>query len=82
MTSEYNYAKHLREIILETLSGEDKGEQAYRHYTYDVSCGKFLNTLLFMALRKAKALEKFRSVSSGLAGLPTLTWCAQVGYSN
>ncbi len=60
VTSEYDYAKHLREIILETLSGGDKGERAYRHYLYDVSCGKFLNTLLLLTLRKAKSLETFK----------------------
>lgn len=62
VTSDYNYAKHLREIILESLSGGDKGERAYRQYTYDVSCGKFMNTLLLLTLRKAKALETFKYV--------------------
>jgi hypothetical protein len=60
VTSEYNYARHLREIILETLSGGSKSEAAYRNYMYDVSCGKFLNTLLLLTLRKAKALETFK----------------------
>ena len=60
VTSDYNYARHLREIILESLSGGDKGEHAYRQYTYDVSCGKFMNTLLLLTLRKAKALETFK----------------------
>ncbi|PMD47972.1 hypothetical protein L207DRAFT_416786 [Hyaloscypha variabilis F] len=60
VTSEYDYAKYLREIVLETLSGGDKGERAYRHYLYDVSCGKFMNTLLLLTLRKARALETFR----------------------
>jgi hypothetical protein len=62
VTSEYNYAAHLRELTLETLSGGEKGERAYRHYLYDVSCGKFMNTLLLLTLRKAKALETFKSV--------------------
>lgn len=62
VTSEYDYAKYLREIVLETLSGGETGERAYRHYLYDVSCGKFMNTLLLLTLRKAKALETFRSV--------------------
>lgn len=62
VTSEYDYAKHLREVILETLSGGEKGERAYRHYLYDVSCGKFMNTLLLLTLRKARALETFKYV--------------------
>lgn len=60
VTSDYNYARFLKEIVLDTLSGGDKGEHAYRHYLYDVSCGKFMNTLFLLTLRKAKALEKFR----------------------
>lgn len=60
VTSEYNYAKHLRDISLDTLSAGIKAEQAYKPYIYNVSCGKFMNTLLLMTLRKAKALEKFR----------------------
>ncbi|KAM3067656.1 hypothetical protein ACMFMF_009650 [Clarireedia jacksonii] len=59
-TSDYNYARYLKEIILETLTGGDKGERMYRHYLYDESCGKFMNTLLLLTLRKAKALETFR----------------------
>ncbi|KAI9741411.1 MAG: hypothetical protein M1818_004217 [Claussenomyces sp. TS43310] len=59
-TSDYNYAQFLKEIKLDTLSGGDKGERAYRHYTYDVSCGKFMNTLFLLTLRKARALESFR----------------------
>jgi hypothetical protein len=59
-TSEYDYAQHLKEIVLETLSGGDKGERTYRHYLYEMSCGKFMNTLLLLALRKAKALETFK----------------------
>jgi len=60
VTSEYNYAQHLREIILETLSGGDKGERTYKDYLYSVSCGKFMNTLLLLTLRKAKTLETFK----------------------
>ncbi|KAK2630646.1 hypothetical protein QTJ16_001466 [Diplocarpon rosae] len=59
-TSEYNYAQYLKELILETQSAGDKGERTYRHYHYDVSCGKFMNTLLLLTLRKAVALETFR----------------------
>lgn len=60
VTSEYDYAKHLRDISLDTLSAGDKAETAYKPYLYSVSCGKFLNTLLLLTLRKAKALETLR----------------------
>ncbi|OBT55279.1 hypothetical protein VE04_05365 [Pseudogymnoascus sp. 24MN13] len=60
VTSEYDYARYLKEIVLESLSGGAKGEKAYRHYTNDVSCGKFMNTLFLLTLRKAKALETFK----------------------
>ncbi len=60
VTSEYDYSKYLKEIVLDTLSGGSKGERAYRHYTYDLSCGKFMNTLFLLTLRKAKALETFK----------------------
>lgn len=59
-TSEYDYAQYLKEIMLDTLSGGEKGERAYKDYTFDVSCGKFMNTLFLLTLRKAKALETFR----------------------
>jgi hypothetical protein len=62
VTSDYDYAQYLREIILETLSGGDKGERAYRDYTYNTSCGKFMNTLLFLTLGKARAVETFKLV--------------------
>ncbi|KAI3402165.1 hypothetical protein diail_94 [Diaporthe ilicicola] len=60
VTSDYDYAKHLRDISLDTLSAGDKAETAYKPYLYSVSCGKFLNTLLLLTLRKAKALETLR----------------------
>lgn len=47
---------------METQSGGDKGERAYRHYLSDQSCGKFMNTLLLLTLRKARVLETFRYV--------------------
>lgn len=59
-TSDYDYAKYLKELVLDTLSGGAKGERAYRHYTSDLSCGKFMNTLFLLTLRKAKALETFK----------------------
>lgn len=60
VTSDYDYAKHLRDISLDTLSAGDKAETAYKPYLYSVSCGKFLNTLLLLTLRKARALETLR----------------------
>ncbi len=59
-TSEYNYAKHLRDLSMDTLSAGVKGEQSYQPYLYSASCGKFLNTLLYLTLKKAKSLEAFR----------------------
>ena len=60
VTSDYDYAKHLRDLSLDTLSAGDKAETAYKPYLYNVSCGKFMNTLLLVTLRKAKSLESFR----------------------
>ncbi len=64
VTSDYDYAKHLRDLSLDTLSAGDKAETAYKPYLYSVSCGKFMNTLLHLTLKKAKSLEAFRCVSS------------------
>ncbi|KAI5866510.1 hypothetical protein GGS23DRAFT_550930 [Durotheca rogersii] len=60
VSSDYNYAKHLREISLDTLSVGDKAETAYKPYLASVSCGKFMNTLLLLTLRKAMSLDSFR----------------------
>ncbi|RYO84902.1 hypothetical protein DL766_001062 [Monosporascus sp. MC13-8B] len=60
VTSDYNYAKHLRDISLDTLSTGPKAELAYKSYLFNVSCGKFMNTLLLLTLRKAKSLDTFR----------------------
>lgn len=60
VTSDYDYAKHLRDISLDTVSAGEKAETAYKPYLYSLSCGKFLNTLLLLTLRKAKALESLR----------------------
>lgn len=62
-TSDYNYARHLREISLDTLSAGEKAELSYKPYLASQSCGKFLNTLLLLTLRRAKALEKLRCVA-------------------
>lgn len=60
VSSEYDYAQHLRDISLDTLSAGDKAEAAYKPYLYSASCGKFMNTLLFLTLKNAKSLETFR----------------------
>lgn len=60
VSSDYNYGRHLRELYLDTLSTGDKAELAYKPYLYTQSCGKFMNTLLLLTLRKATSLETFR----------------------
>jgi hypothetical protein len=60
VTSDYNYAQHLRGLSLDTLSAGDKAETAYKPYLSTVSCGKFMNTLLLLTLRKAKSLDTFK----------------------
>ncbi|KAK4677994.1 hypothetical protein QC764_303610 [Podospora pseudoanserina] len=60
VTSDYNYAQHLRDLSLDTLSAGHKAETAYKAYLANLSCGKFMNTLLLMTLRRARALERFR----------------------
>ncbi|KAK3398617.1 hypothetical protein B0T20DRAFT_392998 [Sordaria brevicollis] len=60
VTSDYDYAKYLRDISLDSLSAGLKGEAAYKDYLFNNSCGKFMNTLLLLTLRKAKGLESFK----------------------
>ncbi|KAK3991292.1 hypothetical protein QBC44DRAFT_379794 [Cladorrhinum sp. PSN332] len=60
VTSEYNYAQHLRDLSLDTLSAGTKAESAYKSYLAHLSCGKFMNSLLLLTLRKAKNLETFK----------------------
>ncbi|KAH6607761.1 hypothetical protein Trco_004074 [Trichoderma cornu-damae] len=59
-TSNYDYAKHLRDLSMDTLSAGLKGESSYQSYLYSASCGKFLNTLLHLTLKRARSLEVFR----------------------
>jgi hypothetical protein len=59
VTSDYNYAQHIKEISMDTAYAGDPGERACREYSYEYSCGKFLNTLLLVALKKITALETF-----------------------
>lgn len=72
VTSDYDYAKHLRDLSLDTLSAGDKAEAAYKPYLYSVSCGKFMNTLLLLTLRKAKGLESFRCVHAAVPRVATI----------
>ncbi|KAK3338330.1 hypothetical protein B0H65DRAFT_552798 [Neurospora tetraspora] len=60
VTSDYDYAKHLKDLSLDTLSAGSKGEAAYKPYLFNTSCGKFMNTLLLLTLRKANKLETFK----------------------
>lgn len=62
-TSDYDYAKHLHELSLDTVSTGDKAEASYKQYLASQSCGKFMNTLLLLTLRRATALEKLRFVA-------------------
>ncbi|XXG94226.1 hypothetical protein Hte_000480 [Hypoxylon texense] len=80
-TSDYNYAKHLREISLDTLNMGQVAETAYKPYHANLSCGKFMNNLLLLTLRKARSLDTFRwnirveldrSVYKALHGIKTL----------
>ncbi|KZF25152.1 hypothetical protein L228DRAFT_265626 [Xylona heveae TC161] len=59
VSSPHGHARHLKEISLDSLSGGEKGERAYKAYLYESSCGKFLSTLLFLTLKQANALEVF-----------------------
>ncbi len=60
VTSDYNYCKHLKDLSLDTLTAGYKAEDVYKAYQYSLSCGKFMNTLLLLTLRKATSLETFR----------------------
>ncbi|OAA68418.1 F-box domain, Skp2-like protein [Niveomyces insectorum RCEF 264] len=56
-TSDYDYAKHLREFSFDTENTGIRGENAYKTFHHGLSAGKFLDTLVLLALRKAKRLE-------------------------
>jgi hypothetical protein len=60
VTSDYNYAQYLRDVAFDTYYLGDKAEGSYRPYLASLSCGKFLNTLLLLTLRKARGLEAFK----------------------
>lgn len=60
VTSSRQYSKYLKDLNFDSPNGGKKGEQEYKAYSYHLSCGKFMNTLLVLALRNAKSLETFR----------------------
>lgn len=89
-TSDYDYAKYVREVSLDTVSASDKAELSYKQYLANQSCGKFMNTLFLIALRRAKSLEKFKYVASDLLLLLAMLcarpltatfWKTQMGHS-
>lgn len=58
-TSDYNYAGHVKEVFVDTGYAAGKGEQTCRQFGYDLTCGKFLNTLLLATLKRTDSLEGF-----------------------
>ena len=60
VTSKHNYAQYLKDVSFDTYYLGDKAEGSYRPYLANLSCGKFLNTLLLLTLRKARGLEAFK----------------------
>ena len=63
-TSDYNYAGHIKRVEMDTAYAADAGERACREFSYDYSCGKFLNSLLLTALKRTQSLDHFMYVSS------------------
>ena len=59
VTSEANYAQYIKGIYMDTVFVGDAGERACREYSYEYSCGKYLNTLLLAVLKKIPLLETF-----------------------
>lgn len=59
-TSDYNYARYLRHMNFDTPTLGGNTPVAYRPYQSTLSCGKFMNTLLLLTLRKAQSLESFK----------------------
>ena len=58
-TSEYNYASHIREILIDTTGAGESAERSCREFSYEHSCGKFLQTLLLAVLKRTQGVEKF-----------------------
>ena len=58
-TSEYNYASHIKEVLFDTTNAGESGERACREFSYEHSCGKFLQTLLLAVLKRTDGIERF-----------------------
>lgn len=63
-TSDYDYARFLKHFTLDTQSAGEKATPSYLSLQYSVNGGRFLNTLLHLALRNAKSLESFKYVKT------------------
>ncbi|SPO05842.1 uncharacterized protein DNG_08529 [Cephalotrichum gorgonifer] len=59
-TSDYDYARFLRHFSLDIRSVGDKARTSYQAFQYSLNGGRFLNTLIHLALRDAKSLETFK----------------------
>lgn len=66
-TSDYNYARFMKRIEMDTAYAAEAGERACREYSYEYSCGKFLNSLLLATLKRTQALDEFMYVSPACA---------------
>ena len=58
-TSDYNYAGYIKKIEMDTAYAADAGERACREFSYEYSCGKFLNSLLLATIKRVRALDTF-----------------------
>lgn len=76
-TSDYNYAEYIRQISFERAHLPDPGRGEAREFTADngYTCGKFLNSLLLIVLKRVTGLESFKYVS-----VPCC-WCITAYYS-
>ncbi|KAI9889772.1 MAG: hypothetical protein M1814_004974 [Vezdaea aestivalis] len=59
VTSKKQHSKHLKILKFDSPNTGKKGENDYKEFSYNVSCGKFMNTLLVLAMRHATGLESF-----------------------
>lgn len=67
-TSDYDYVRHIRHAVFDTVCGSLFAESASRSHHYDTTTSKMLNTLMILAMRKA-------------VGLETLVWNVRVEIS-
>ena len=58
-TSDYNYARHIRQVIFDTVQEGKLGEHSCLEYTYEHSSGKFLQSLILAILKRAEIVERF-----------------------